>query len=681
MPINRAESQDVTQRADEIQRLLAAIVAFSDDAIISKRLDGIITSWNAAAERLFGYSCEEAIGQQVSLIIPPELEQEEVEIIEKLSQGLHIEHYETVRVTKDGRCIDVSLSIFPIKDLQGTISGAGKIVRDISQQKALERKLQEQEHFLSEVSKVLASTLDYQETLSNIARLIVPKLADWFAVHLVDGEGHFELIEIEHHDPEKVQLVRDYFGQFPIHPDAPTSLPYVARTGHSELHREFTEEMLVAAAKTKAGIALAHKIGLRAAMNVPLVARGKIIGVVTFMSSKPGKRYDERDLALAEEVGRRAGIALDNARLYREVQQAYDQMAIILQGVADGIIVFDKSCRIIYANETAAKMAGTASVEELKGSPGKSWFAKYEVIDEQGCTFPFSRFTHQRVLAGEQEAEAIMGCKNKATGKLERWLLTISRPVADAQGETLYVIMIMHDITERVQVEHRKDEFISMASHELKTPVTSLKGFTYVLRRLLSIQGDEQGQFYLSRMDTQLDKLTKLISELLDISRMQSGKLELQQTKFDLDTFITETVGNVQMGTSTHRLLIEGNVKEKVCGDQDRLEQVLINLLANAIKYSPRADRVIVHVSREQEHAIVRVQDFGIGIDEMYQHKIFERFYQVSDAEENTYPGLGIGLYIAKEIVERHNGWIEVESRKGEGATFSVILPLLKEEN
>src|SRR5262249_6206841 len=160
---------------------------------------------------------------------------------------------------------------------------------------------------------------------------------------------------------------------------------------------------------------------------------------------------------------------------------------------------------------------------------------KYEVIDEQRQPFLRSQLTHQRVLAGEAEADAIIGYTEKTDGGQECWSFVRSRPVYGERGEVLYVISIVHDITEMVQAEHRKDEFIAMASHELKTPITSLKGFAYVLQRRLNKQGDEQSLRYLSRMDAQLDKLTKLVSDLLDISRMQAGKLELQHVPVDLD--------------------------------------------------------------------------------------------------------------------------------------------------
>jgi signal transduction histidine kinase len=235
------------------------------------------------------------------------------------------------------------------------------------------------------------------------------------------------------------------------------------------------------------------------------------------------------------------------------------------------------------------------------------------------------------------------------------------------------------DISASKELDKRKDEFISMASHELKTPVTSLKGFLGLLQRRLTIQGDEKALHYLARMDAQVTKLTKLINDLLDLSKMQTGQLDYREERFDLDELVQEIVETVQETTQTHHLLLEGQTQAEVSGDRDRIGQVLINLLNNAITYSPQGDRVLVRVAISQNKALVSVQDFGIGIAKEHQRKIFERFYQVTDAEEKTYPGLGIGLYISYEIVKRHGGQMWVESKKGEGASFYFTLPLFQE--
>lgn len=502
---------DLTERkqAEVDQLRLAAIVESSDDAIASKTLDGIITSWNLAAERIFGYTAQEAIGQPIYLIIPPELRAEEDTIISKLRRGERIDHFETVRRRKDGTRIDVALTISPIKNKAGQIIGASKIARNITEQKRMQRHLQS---------------------------------------------------------------------------------------------------------------------------------------------------------------------------LYQEVQQSRDQLEIILQGVADGIVVYDKEGHIIYANETAAQMTASTSVQAMLETPPPNISARYEIIDEQRQPVPRSGLPHMRVLAGEQEVQAIMGYRSLATGQPERWSLLKSRPVFDEHREIAMVVTIIHDITEQVAAEQRKDEFISMASHELKTPVTSLKGFTNLLQRRLAKQGDTQALHYLDRMETQLNRLTKLIGDLLDISRMQVGKLALDMETFDLDTLVQETVENVQATTETHQFFIEGETKGRVQGDRDRLGQVFINLLTNAARYSPQGNKVMVHLSQDHGQAIVGVQDFGIGIDQVHLKKIFERFYQVADPDKQTTQGLGIGLYISRDIVDRHHGRIEVHSRRGKGSTFTVILPLLSDE-
>jgi PAS domain S-box-containing protein len=260
--------------------------------------------------------------------------------------------------------------------------------------------------------------------------------------------------------------------------------------------------------------------------------------------------------------------------------------------------------------------------------------------------------------------------------------LSIS-PIKNRWGKIIGASKIARDITEQKELERRKDAFISMASHELKTPVTSLKGFTQVLARRYKRQNDEEGHRIVSRLDSQLNKLTSLINDLLDISKMQAGELEYREEPFELGTLMQEIVEQVQEISPKHRLLLESLEQVHVFGDRDRIGQVIMNLLTNAIKYSPIADRVIIRVRADPQNdmAVVSVQDFGIGITEDQQQHIFERFYRVKGAMEQTFPGLGIGLHISNEIIKRHRGTIQVQSRKGIGSTFSFTLPLVKNES
>lgn len=257
-----------------------------------------------------------------------------------------------------------------------------------------------------------------------------------------------------------------------------------------------------------------------------------------------------------------------------------------------------------------------------------------------------------------------------------RWHMSRAIAVRNAQGAITMWIGSNTDIDEQKRQEERKDAFISMASHELKTPVTSLKGFAHILQNRLKKRGDEESLRFLASITKQLNRLNRLINDLLDITRVQQGRLEYDEELLDLDVLIRENIETLQAGTSTHRLIFEESQAARVCGDKDRIGQVLTNLITNAIKYSPSGDRVIIRLFNDGDSAIVSVQDFGIGIAAKHQTRIFERFYQVTEAEEKTYPGLGIGLYLSNEIVKRHRGRIWVESEKGAGSTFRFSLPL-----
>lgn len=221
-----------------------------------------------------------------------------------------------------------------------------------------------------------------------------------------------------------------------------------------------------------------------------------------------------------------------------------------------------------------------------------------------------------------------------------------------------------------------RDNFISMASHELKTPVTSLRIFTQVLQKQSRQSGDDATCKYLAKMDRQLSKLTDLIFNMLDISKMRDGQMELNKHRFSLDDMAKEIVESLQYGSNGHVISIQGSTGKIIYGDEERIGQVLANLISNAVKYSPNADKVLVHLSTKDDSVVCRVEDFGIGIDSSHTRRIFERFYRVSDEIHNTYPGLGIGLFLSSEIIKRHNGRIWVKSQKGKGSSFSFSLPI-----
>lgn len=220
-----------------------------------------------------------------------------------------------------------------------------------------------------------------------------------------------------------------------------------------------------------------------------------------------------------------------------------------------------------------------------------------------------------------------------------------------------------------------RDNFISIASHELKTPVTSLKVYAEVLLRRFEKKGDLQTTDYLTKIIRQIDKLTMLIQDLLNVTRIQSNRLTFRKEKFDLTALVIEVVETTQQIDNKHQIIIHGKIKKNIWGDRERISQVIINLLTNALKYSPKSNKVIVAMKETQNEACISVRDYGIGINKVHQKKIFDRFYRIS---EQTYPGLGIGLYISQSIIKRHGGTITLISHKGNGTTFQFTLPYSK---
>jgi signal transduction histidine kinase len=220
-----------------------------------------------------------------------------------------------------------------------------------------------------------------------------------------------------------------------------------------------------------------------------------------------------------------------------------------------------------------------------------------------------------------------------------------------------------------------KDDFISMAAHELKTPLTSLRAYNQIIQSLLKRHDAESALAYTHKMQVQFDKLNKLIFDLLDVSRIQSGHLDFSQSIFYLDDLVKEVISALQPAFQTHLIFIQGKTRARVVADLDRISQVVTNFVVNAIKYSPQSDHVVVTLDTTSSTNNLHVQDFGIGIDKRHQTKIFERFYRVSNDRDTKYAGLGIGLYVCSQIITKQGGRIWVDSYPGNGSTFSFSLP------
>lgn len=240
-------------------------------------------------------------------------------------------------------------------------------------------------------------------------------------------------------------------------------------------------------------------------------------------------------------------------------------------------------------------------------------------------------------------------------------------------------ITLRQEIEFRKEAERKKDEFISIASHELKTPMTSIKGYIQLLERSLDKNDKETIRTRLHKVQNQIEKLNLLIADLLDISKIESGKLKFNKQYFCFNEVLDHIIEVMQQSNPQVKIIKSGSLASKVFGDEMRIEQVIINFITNAIKYGPDGEEIHINLELRDNEIYFSVKDFGIGMSEEHQQKIFEKFYRIEETSER-FQGLGIGLYICQEIIDRHNGKIGVKSTAGKGSEFYFNLPLSPEK-
>lgn len=258
----------------------------------------------------------------------------------------------------------------------------------------------------------------------------------------------------------------------------------------------------------------------------------------------------------------------------------------------------------------------------------------------------------------------------------ERTVVINAKRILLGKHATDFILLGVEDITKRRMIDKQKDDFIGYVTHELKTPITTITAFIQILQGYHAKTKDKKSQFLLAKIATQTERLTGLLNSFASVYKAQTGRLEIEKQKINLNQLTHEVVEAFQYTTTTHNLIIKGNITKLIMADKERIHEVLINLIINAIKYSPKANKIIIKLVEKEKEVIVSVKDFGFGITKDEQKKVFERFFRVKSKKENKVEGLGLGLYLVSEIIKQHNGKIWVKSTIGKGSTFSFSLPL-----
>lgn len=380
-----------------------------------------------------------------------------------------------------------------------------------------------------------------------------------------------------------------------------------------------------------------------------------------------------------EQLAREAGQAEEKLKVQTEL---YHNLLKAQSEIGEGVSITEGE-RFVYVNDALCRIYGYSKKELLSMSSFLQLIAPEE---REAFTKIFKRRFSDSLVAENGQTSII-----RKDGK--KIYVTFSEKMMDFNGSK-QLFSIIRDITDEVrsketllqktidlakskELDKKKDEFIGVASHELKTPLTSIRGYAQLLEQVLNEDtvDPDTARLYINKTQHQIDRVCELVDDLLDVSRIQAGKIMFNISEFDIGELVQEVAENLQHTSKTYTIEIHNKIHEIVKGDRMRLEQVLTNFITNAIKYSPKAERVIVTMRRVKNEVVVSVKDFGFGIPSKDLKKIFNRFYRVNKVEKKV-PGLGIGLYISAEIVKRHNGRIWAESKPGEGSTFYFTLPV-----
>jgi PAS domain S-box-containing protein len=663
---------DITERklAEEVRERLAAVVDSSDDGIIGKTLDGTITAWNRGAEKVFGYSSSEALGKSMRMLIPAERENEELEILARIARGESVEHFETVRVRKDGTCIDISATISPIRDGSGVIIGASKIARDITERKRAEEALKES---LVTSDRALKELADQKFALDQHA-----------IVAITDVQG-------------TITYVNDKFCSISKYPkdELIGQNHRILNSGHHP--KEFFQQMYHTIANGKVW----HGEIKNRAKDDSIYWVDTTIVPTLSTEGKPRQyvaiRADITERKLAEEA--LVGQALELARSRQALENQTLTLRSVLDSMAEGLVAADEQGKFVIWNTAAEKILGMSAAN----LPSQDWTEHYGLFLPDTVT-PFPSNQLPLVLAIHGEASKTeMFVRNPVLTE-GAWIEASGSPRKDKDGVVRGGVVAFRDVTRRradereilklndelelrvaertAQLEAVNKEleaFSYSVSHDLRAPLRHIIGFSQMLVEEFGSTLDPGARHYLDRIQAGTQKMGLLVDELLNLAKVGRHAIIRQPTRLNAMVSEVQTILEVDA---------KGREVQWVIGDLPLVEcdpvlakQIFQNLLANALKFTRTRNPAVIQVSHtentEDGQPVFVVRDNGIGFNMKYVDKLFGVFQRLHGPED--FEGTGIGLATVQRIVQKHGGRVWAEGEIDKGAAFYFTLGVEKQ--
>ncbi len=712
------EAQGASQR-------LAAIVESSGDAIVSKTLEGVITSWNRAAEAMFGYSADEIVGRSITVLIPPERLPEEETVLGRIRAGHSVE-METVRRHKDGSAVPVSLMVSPVRDSRGQITGASKVARDIRARKRAEAARAELHRRLATLVAASATLLNAPETASVVAATITLAqqllVADGYAIWATDPHRGGAWCVVRSHG------ISDAFASRIIEPTESAPVSAELESGPlpiSDIGRRPGFDHLAAAYQDE---------GIRSMLICPMRLGGNRRGTLVFYY-RTARTFDDVDVETGQTLANLVAAAMTTADLYEELRgernaaEASRRRAAFL---ADATAILSRSLdyeqtitsvaqlavpdfadwcavdtlddggrllRLAIAHVDPAKIDALREIDErYPPEPGAAHGIQAVIRTGDPAFIPAITPQMLAAAARDEDHRRMLTALN-----IQSYICVPLRSAARTLGAMTFVyagsgrhytdrdLAFAKEVAVRAtlaienafayrrvnELNQVKDEFLATLSHELRTPLNAILGYAQMLSK--GTLGPDRQIAAITVLNRNAESLKQMIEDVLDVSRVASGKLRLTVRPVDLAEIVQDAIGTIQPAAHAKGVTLLPAIDSDappVSGDADRLRQIVWNLLSNAVKFSQRGGQVDLRLEGENGAVRIVVSDRGQGIDPAFLPHVFERFRQGDSRGTREQGGLGLGLAIVRELTELHGGTVAaVSDGLGKGATFTVSLP------